>query len=258
MDETERIVLAVAIATGVFFALLITLITLMMVNTSRRLRYQAEMSALQRKQDQAVLEAERETTRHTLREIGRELHDNVGQLLSVAQLGLNTAMEEEPGLARLAAARDALDHGVDEVRRLGHDLNTDLWQHRTLADAISAEAERIERVSRVKAHLLVAGDLPHLPPDTSTVLFRVFQLIITNALRHSRAGRIEITVEAGPGLVITVADNGVGFDTATTARHAGILTIHKRCAIIGYQAVCTSSPGNGCTWRLNPTPSHGT
>lgn len=259
MSETQRIVFAVIITTVIIVLMIATMIFLMMVNTNRRIRHRAQLAELQQQQQRAIMDAEREATQHTLRELGRELHDNVGQLLAVAQLGVNTVLGENDGDVRLSAARDALEQGLDEVRRLGHDLNTDLWQHRSLVDAISAEAERIERVARVQVHLLREGAITSPPPDTSTVLFRVFQLILTNALKHSGADRIDITLGGGGignGLMFTVADNGMGFDPERTAIHAGLVNIHKRCALIGYEAHCNAAPGGGCTWRVQPLSIH--
>lgn len=231
---------------------------LLVVNNTRRTRHRAELAELKQQQDLMVMDAEREAMQHTLREMGRELHDNVGQLLAVAQLGVNTVLDEDGENARLAAARDALENGLAEVRRMGHDLNTDLWQQRTLADAISAEAERLERVSRVQVHLLVQGVSPTLPPDTSTVLFRVFQIIISNAIKHSGADRIDIALSTTPTQSLTVTDNGMGFDPERTTAHAGLVNIHKRCALIGFQAHCTTAPGGGCRWRILSLSEHAT
>lgn len=230
--------------------------TLLVIGHTRRIRHRAELAELQQQQASAVMEAEREATQHTLRELGRELHDNVGQLLAVAQMGVNTVLEEGPENARLSAARDALEQGTDEVRRLGHDLNSDLWKQRSFVDAISAEAERLERVARVQVHLQVKGRPPALEPDTSTVLFRVFQVIITNALKHSGADVIDITISGDPQFALTIMDNGMGFDPERTTAHAGLVNIHKRCALIGFAAQCATAPGGGCTWHLQPLPEH--
>ena len=242
-------------STLVLLFLLGGVVLLLIIVHNRRHRHRAELAELARLHDHEVMQAEREATQQTLREVGRELHDNVGQLLTVAQLGLNNALEEQAN-ARLGAARDALDHGIEEVRRLGHSLNSDLWRQRSLADAISAEAERIERVGRVRAHVVVHGELPELPADSNTLLFRVFQEVVNNALKHSSADTISIVLD-GNGPLLTIADNGAGFDAAHTVGNGGLMNIRKRCALIGFEATCTSSPGKGCTWRIQQIPDHG-
>lgn len=254
MDETRHIVFAVVVITIIIVLMLVTMGILMVVNANRRIRHRAEVAELAQQREREVMHAEREAVQHTLHEVGREIHDNVLQLLGVAQIGLNTVLEEGPDRARLNTSNDALDQGITELRRMSHGLNLDLWQKRSLADAISTEADRVQRVSRVQVHLLQDEDLPNLPPDTNIVLFRVFQVILTNALKHSGADRIDISLKATPALAISITDNGMGFDPERTTAHAGLTNIHKRCALIGYSATCHTSTGGGCTWNLAPAP----
>ena len=112
MDDLDRIVFAVVVVTLVIIMLLAVMGMLMVLNNNRRIRHTAELAALQVQREQEVMHAEREATRHTLQEVGRELHDNVGQLLSTAQMGLNNMLEETTPDPRLSAARDALDQGI--------------------------------------------------------------------------------------------------------------------------------------------------
>jgi signal transduction histidine kinase len=233
-------------------------VLLLVVSTNRRHLHRAALAEADLRREQEVMLAEREATRHTLHDMARELHDNVGQLLTVAQLGVDHVLADGATDTRLVAARDTLEHGIGELRRLGRDLNTDLWQQRSLVDAISAEADRIERVARVRVHVEVQGTPPVLPPDHTTILFRVLQEAVNNTLKHSRADTLTITLAAGPPWSLTLSDNGRGFDATTTAGHGGLVNIRRRCALIGLQASCTTAPGQGCTWTITHTPAHGT
>ncbi|MBK9760890.1 MAG: hypothetical protein IPO90_13200 [Flavobacteriales bacterium] len=257
MNSSPEMLWTIITSTMVITLFIGFIVLLLVLNNTRRIRHRAELAEADRRRDQEVMNAEREATQHTLREVGRELHDNVAQLLTVAQMGMNSAVDSLGSDTRLVAARDALDQGIEEVRRLGHDLNSDLWQHRSLADAISAEADRIERVGRVQCHVLVKGVVSHLAPDTSTILFRVFQEVVNNALKHSKADTITITLDATRDLSITIADNGRGFDAQQTRANGGFVNIHRRCALIGYEADCAAETGKGCTWTLTPARTHG-
>ena len=258
MTNEEQIILTVVIATLLLLLLLGAVVLLLVVNANRRQRHRAALAEAGLRRDQEVMLAEREATQHTLTDIARELHDNVGQLLTMAQLGLDGALNEGNTDTRLVASRDALERGIHEIRRLGRGLNTDLWQQRSLVDAISAEAERLERVGRVRATVQVIGDAPQLPPDHSTILFRVFQEILNNALKHSGASQIAITLNGGPSWSLVVSDNGRGFDANSTVGNGGLTNIRRRCALIGLEAHCRSVPGDGCTWTIQPLPAHGT
>ena len=257
MGGTADLVVILVISGAILLLVCLFAGFLLVVNNTRRIRHRAELAEAQRLRDQEVMRAEREATQQTLREVGRELHDNVAQLLSVAQLGIGNVLHTEPD-ARLVAALDALDRGVEEVRRLGHDLNSDRWQHRSLVDAISAEAERLERVGRLHAHVTVQGTHPPLPPGTSIVLFRAFQEVVNNALKHSGADTLHFTVAGAPLPTITIRDNGRGFDTAAHQSPGGLNGVKHRCALVDYIATCTSAPGQGCTWTFEPRTTHGT
>lgn len=257
MMATTDMQWTIVVSTLVVMLLLGFLLTLMLLNNNRRILHQAELAEAEQRRDQEVMRAEREATQHTLREVGRELHDNVAQLLTVAQMGVNNAMEATLHEPRLAAARDALDQGIEEVRRLGHDLNSDRWKNRTLRDAISAEAERIERVGRVRAHVIQRSNAPEPEPDACIILYRVFQEVVNNTLKHSSADTLTITMNGTTALTLTIADNGRGFDPDLTRAEGGLLNIRKRCMLIGYTAQCNSAPQQGCIWTIQPLPDHG-
>ncbi len=252
MLTTADLQWTIIVSTMVLFLFLGLVVLLLVLNANRRQRHRAEMAESQRIRDQEVMLAEREATQQTLREVGRELHDNVAQLLTVAQLGLNTQLAENTSDVHLTSIRDTLDRGIEEVRRLGHDLNYDLWHQRSLMDAICMEAERVERVCHVRCHVVVVGEAQLMPADTSTILFRVFQEILNNALKHSGADTLSITLDASSALVITITDNGAGFDPEGVGTNGGFINIQKRCALVGYSARCTAAKGSGCTWRLIP------
>jgi len=258
MEGNYRIVVAVILGTGVLLALIVTMALLLILNNSRRIRHRAELAEADRLRDQEVMRAEREATQQTLREVGKELHDNVAQLLSVAQLGIGNVLNTPAPDVRLVAARDALDRGVEEVRRLGHDLNSDRWQYRSLVDAIGAEAERLERVGRLRAHVRVVGGHQPLLPETSIVLYRAFQEVVNNALKHSRADTLTFTVEGAPFPTLTISDNGRGFNSAKLASPGGLQGVKHRCTLVGYEATCVSSLGHGCTWTFKPQMKNGT
>ena len=142
--DRERYIFIVLVGTAFILSMIGIVGFLMVVNTNRRHRHRAELAEADLRRESEVMQAEREATEQTLNEIGRELHDSVGQLLTVAQMGflnrLDPALLEE---APVATAMGALDEGIEEVRRLGRSLNSDLWQERDLVDALEAEAVRI-------------------------------------------------------------------------------------------------------------------
>ncbi|MCB0795438.1 MAG: hypothetical protein KDB88_11935, partial [Flavobacteriales bacterium] len=206
MNNNEQLVLAVVVASVTLLSLVGMTGVLLIMNANRRQRHRAELAELHLERDQELRKAEREATGQTLSEVGRELHDNVGQLLTVAQLGLHDHLDRQTlAHPRVSVALQAVDEAVEEVRRLGRSLDQDRWQDRSLLSAIEGEAARLERLGKARVLLRVEGGPADPDRDTKTMLFRVFQETVGNALRHSLARTITIHV-AGPGFRMAISD----------------------------------------------------
>ncbi|MBL7981909.1 MAG: hypothetical protein JNL52_08890 [Flavobacteriales bacterium] len=257
MNNEAQLAVTVVVGSLLLLLLLGTVVLLLVVSSRRVHRHRAALVEADLRREQELLKVEREATRLTLHEVATELHDNVGQLLTVAQGGVELVLKDATPDDRLVAVRDTLEHSMSEVRRIGRDLNTDLWKQRTLVDAIYTEAERIERIGVMRVTVQVEGDVPELPAGHTTILFRVLQEMVNNALKHSRGKDITFTLNGGPAWSIVVRDNGKGFDPDTTKGNGGMVNIRRRCALIGLQAVCDTASGQGCTWTLTPLTEHG-
>lgn len=250
MNESLQVVFAVVVLTITILLMVLAVGALVLVNARRRLKHLADMEEASRLLQQEVLKAEREAIKQTLNHIGLELHDNVGQLITSAQLAVFGLRGRVSDPDRLEVTEEAIDRVRHEVRRISHGLMADMWHRRTLAEAIQAEAERIERVVRQPVMISIADEPRRLDPDASTILYRVFQEAVNNALKHSKASRITISLHHGPPFRIEVADDGRGLDPAGLAGHAGLSTIRHRCELIGFDAACATSPGQGCRWTF--------
>lgn len=253
MSTSSDIAVAVVVATLLVLLLIGFAGVLLVVNANRRHRHRAELAELELQRDRQLRQAEREAVQHTLTEVGRELHDNVGQLLTVAQVGfhdhLEAASKQHP---RVGTALDALDQAVEEVRLLGRSLDHDRWGRRHLLEALEHEAARLRRLGKARVDLRVQGTPEEPSSDVKTMLFRSFQEVVNNALRHSGARAISITVEQGQGLVLRVEDDGQGFDARSLHNGNGLTNIRHRCALVGYTAHLHTTPGKGTTWTFEP------
>lgn len=248
MDPDVGLAIVVATLTILLFIGLVVL--LLVLNQQRRAKHRAELAEVKLNHDREVMDAEREAQRQTLQEVGRELHDNLGQLLTVVQMGLYAELEDDGKKQRIHEAVNTLELSIEEVRRMGRSLNSDMWEQRTITEAITAEAERIERMGLAKVHLLVQGEPPDLSPDAKTILFRVFQEVVNNALKHAGADSIDVSLTDGATPTLTITDNGRGFDQEKAKTGSGTVNIRRRCEMIGFVAELHTAPGQGTTWRI--------
>ena len=184
--------------------------------------------------------------------IGAELHDNIGQLLSLTSLTLNSIE-----LDNQAKARQKIDDSIDltlrsikEMRMLGHLLQGDQLVAIGLAEAVSQLISWMERTGRYEIVYTATDELPAASSaDKDLIIFRILQEMFNNIIKHAGATRITVSLDYGSGiLTLSVKDDGVGFIAADAplADHGmGLQNIRKRAAIIGGEAAISSDPGQG-------------
>jgi two-component system sensor histidine kinase UhpB len=197
----------------------------------------------------AVQEAER-------RHLARELHDEIGQILTVAKIHLQSV-----ALAGSTAAAPTdiqepialLDRLLAQVRSLSLDLRPPLLDDLGVVHALHWLLQQKEpRSATPRVHLFTDPGLRRYDPALETACFRIAQEAITNALRHARAENVHLTLAERDGaLHLVVRDDGIGFDAAAARARAesggslGLLGMHERALLAGGTLSLLSSPGRG-------------
>jgi PAS domain S-box-containing protein len=186
------------------------------------------------------------------RAIARELHDQIGQALTAAIINLQMMpldLSAGPGLELRTTLADVLQG----VRELSLNLRPSMLDSLGLEPALRWYLERQARLGRFEAALDCA-QAGRLPAETETVIFRLVQEAMTNVLRHARARTVAVKVErSGAQAVLTVSDDGVGFDPAAVLARAdaggsfGVLGMRERAELAGGTLGIASRPGAGTT-----------
>lgn len=193
------------------------------------------------------------------RNVARELHDEIGQLLTVVKLDLQTVLRQ-PGTAALAPTlkegMDSIDRVIARVRDLSLNLRPSMLDDLGLVPALRWLVQRQARHlgPDVEVILDLPLTLPRLPSEIETACFRITQEALTNAVRHAHASRISVTLaENGRDLILTVCDNGTGFHVAAMRNNAlvgggfGLLGMQERVELNGGVFRITSKPEPGTT-----------
>src|ERR671932_1306200 len=154
--------------------------------------------------------------------IARDLHDEVGQVLTGVLLQLNAIAEAAPEHEEpLGEARQAVRRALDEVRRISRELRPEMLEHLGLVSALAELTSSFARVSGITVERQFATSLPKLQPEVELAIYRIAQESLTNIARHAQARRGVIALEPGRGsVVLRVADDGRGFDGVPT-EHGG-------------------------------------
>jgi two-component system NarL family sensor kinase len=211
-----------------------------------------EREKLDIKFQQEILNTQLEVQEQTMQTIGADLHDNIGQLLSLTSLTLNSIEVGKPAKAKekIDAAIGLTLRSIKEMRLLGKLLQGDQLVVLGLSAAIRHEIAWMERSGKYKVGYEDDGELPAVNnPDKDLIIFRISQEILNNIIKHAQATRIRIKLGYVDGsLQLQVNDNGKGFDTGNldAGQHGmGLLNIQKRAGIIGGEVAIASRPGKG-------------
>ena len=179
------------------------------------------------------------------REIARELHDEIGQLLT----GLKLTLEASGGAAaaRLGGAQALVSELMVRVRELSLDLRPTMLDDLGLIPALLWHFERYTAQTKVHVTFKHAGvEGRRFPPAVETAAYRIVQESLTNVARHSGAASATVRVWADERtLGVQIGDAGAGFDPAAAGADAGLAGMRERAVSLGGELTVESSPGAG-------------
>ena len=183
--------------------------------------------------------------------IARDLHDEVGQVLTGVLLQLNSIAEAAPEHEEaLGEARQAVRLALDEVRRISSELRPEMLEHLGLVSALTELSSSFARLAGVVVERQFATSLPKLTPEAELAIYRVAQESLTNIARHAQASRVVVCLEPGrESVVLRVADDGRGLAGAPRER-GGLRGMRERAVLVGGALAVKPAPEGGVEVRL--------
>lgn len=244
--------------TGLFWAscALVAAVLVLTVLLIRAIRYgrewmrhlrESEERLFRQKQitEAVILAQEKERT-----EIGKELHDNVNQILGASNLYINTAMtDEEMRQELLERSTQLVSNAINEIRKISKSLITPGLREIGLIESIG---DVMDDLKVAKNKMVIDLDLQNISEEQiedrrKLTLFRIVQEQLNNIVKHAEATRVLIRLSGEQDqIVLTVADNGVGFDVSRHRKGVGITNIISRAELFAGKVEIQSSPGEGC------------
>lgn len=244
MYAASDIFYGVILATLFFFSL--TIIVIVTVGRYYNRKRSHEQSIAQF--DQALLQSRIEIKEQTFKTISQELHDNIGQMLTLAKLNLNRVKLEnrDDAKEKLNGAIDLLSHTIQSMRDLSRSLHTEIIQRNGLVNALEKETDLIRRLGILQTSFHIAGSPVHMDDNKSLIIFRIVQEALHNVIRHSGATSLDLMLQfAQKTITISIRDDGGGFSTADSSTGSGLRNMKDRAAIIGADFTISSAPGSG-------------
>jgi two-component system, NarL family, sensor kinase len=221
----------------------------------KRQKQERELVRLKEEYEQEVLRSQLEIQETTMKTIAQELHDNIGQSLSVIKLWMSIAPIEKDHEAYegVQNSKEMLHKVIREMADLTKSLHTDRITDIGLSEAINFDLASIRRAGILKIHFDTLGDEFHFPDQKSIFIFRMYQEMMHNIMKHSQATHVNVSLfySGNNTFVMTIQDDGVGFDvqqkkdSESGSAGLGLKSIRNRAKMIGADLSIQSEPGKG-------------
>lgn len=234
MLKKEEILLLIYFITTIFILVLFVVVFLIAFlrrkNKFLKERYEAEQHY-----QKELVNSQIEIQEQTLKNIAWELHDNVGQMLSVANMQLNILIRNVPDCYhdQINESKEMVQKSVLEIRSLSKVLNNDVVLKNGLLTSLEVELDRFKRLGYLDTSLTIIGDVVPIANASEIIIFRILQEFLSNVLKHAKASKLFVCLEYKEDtLEITAADDGVGFDLSLKTSSSGMETMKSRAALL--------------------------
>ncbi|MEP0262554.1 ATP-binding protein [Dokdonia sp.] len=254
--QGNNTVILILIGITILLLLLIVVGVLFSVFIRRKNELLLEQQTSQKRFEREIAESQIEIREETLRNISWELHDNIGQLLTLAKIQTqNSGGDQE----QLDEAANTIGKGLREIRALSKLINPEALKNMTLTEAIELELDRFKRMEYLTPSLKVIGIPVAVDKKIGTIIFRVFQEFFTNTIKHSKATHLDVRITYTDNTIdIKAEDNGIGFNFAfaKAKKGIGLSNMESRAKLIGADIKVTSEEDKGTQLHLIYTPKN--
>jgi len=218
-----------------------------------------EKQQMQTQFSQTLLQTQLEIQEQTLKNISQEIHDNIGQALSLAKLNLNTmlATNDEALQQKILNSKELVSKAIIDLRDLSRSLDTDYIQEMGLQRAIEYELEMIKKTGTVEISMIIEGSLFRLEKQKELILFRIVQETLNNILKHASAKSINVNIDYNAaGFTLIIKDDGKGVNLQPLSEGEnnnfglGIRNMHNRAKLIGANFKMNSIIGEGTEVKI--------
>ncbi len=249
----QETIILIVYAIAVIFILLFFVIGFFIAFQKRKNKLLLERLEAKQRFEKELSASQLEIQEQTFKNIAWELHDNVGQLLSVVSMQLNIMLTKAPEALQeqIKDTRTIVSDTVQEVRNLSKTLNNDVINKNGLVRSLEIEVERFNRLNYLEATFLIEGEQIYIKSEHEILIFRMYQEFLSNVMKHSKATKLNIKLDYKKDkLEIIAEDDGVGFDTSKKTESSGLQTIKGRAELLNAEYSLTSEIGKGTKLTL--------
>ncbi|MBO9729574.1 MAG: hypothetical protein J7623_13130 [Chitinophaga sp.] len=247
-SKEEVIVTIIAIIGVLLFLGILFLVMLLYYNNKKMQMTQATLQ-MKNDFDQQLLRSRLEIQDEIFNTISQEIHDNVGQTLSLAKIQVSIIDQQKiPDKKMLQEVKDSIGRAMTDLRDIAKSLSGERIQLLGLSDCVAEELERLKKTGTINTSLTIIDSDQKPGYQQKLILFRVLQELIQNILKHANASEVTVQIDYNDPLKIVIQDNGIGFDVPTIQegkQGLGLQHIKKRVALLNGSIQINSIINNG-------------
>jgi two-component system, NarL family, sensor kinase len=248
-----KILLIISTITVVMF---LTLFLILKFQQKQRILYLSQIEQIKEEHQRNLLTAQLEMQEQTFQYIAQEIHDHIGQRLTLAKLYLNSRKEDnstrEDELVDHSA--ELIGSAIDDLKYLSRSLTSDFIKDNGLTGALQLEAKRLNKLSGLHIQLSVEGNSRFLEAEKELIIFRIIQEALQNILKHAKATEVIMALHfREEQLLVTVIDNGVGIRTPSPVHQkggSGIRNMEQRALLLKGSCAVLPNPNGGTQVEL--------
>lgn len=246
---TEFIIVFIIVSVLLILALGVFITIIIYRYQQKQNAYFKDIEALKISHQNSLLQSQLEIQEQTFQNISREIHDNIGQKLTLAKLHLNTLAYDNISKAtsQVNDSVSMISEAISDLSDISRSMNSEVLLNNGLIKALEFEAAQLTKSGRYRINFSATGNPVFLDANTELVLFRIAQEALTNIIKHAVASSIDILLHYNSSLLtMTIHDDGKGFYADENRFGTGLLNMKKRADTLKGNLVISSTP-NICT-----------
>ncbi len=236
MEANEITTLIIAV-TIIFLLLGLFIMVLFIFYQKKQIENRKKLDSL----NDELLKSQLEIQEQTLKNISQEIHDNVGQVLTLAKLNLATTnVADQAANEKIKTSQHLIGKAIQDLRDLSKSLNTEYVEEMGLLRSIEYELELLQKTETIETAFSIEGKVVKFEKQKELILFRIIQETIHNIIKHAAAKKISAAISfANEEMKIVIKDDGKGFDltplndVSNQSFGLGLRNMTNRATLIG-------------------------
>jgi signal transduction histidine kinase len=231
----------------------ILLVIILLFFKKEKEKHKYDLELLKIENQKFILNTQLEIQEQTFSQISREIHDHIGQRLTLARLYIN-GLSESINKYHMDALKESsalIEEAIGDLKHLSRSLTANIIRDEGLFQALKLEIERVCKITSLRIEMYYADNLPFLSLENELVIYRIIQEAIQNIIKHAKATHVNISLSFSNNILfLEIRDNGKGFDLSafrsTPKPHkSGLENLKKRATMLQGEFDISSEEGKG-------------